>query len=264
MRIMTWNLWHHFGPWEQRERAIMATIREQAPDIMCLQEVHTADRQAEQLAEALGFDVAVTVGQWNMGNAIVSRWPIVRSGQVALPNALGEPAHRKALFAVIETPWGQWPVVCTHLDHRFDESNVRRLQVDALSDLVLELRGDPTVDRPVLIGGDFNAVPDSDEIRRLTGRSEVRHRNMVWSDFWEQKGSGDGHTWSDSNEYLAEANWPNRRLDYLFVTWPRPKPIGNPSRVWLAGVDPVDGVQASDHFAIVADVVTMKAESSSD
>jgi hypothetical protein len=43
------------------------------------------------------------------------------------------------------------------------------------------------------------------------------------------------------------------------VTWPRPKTLGNPIRVWLAGVEPVGGVQASDHFAVVADVLTERS-----
>ena len=264
MRVMTWNLWHHFGPWLERQVAIEIVIRNEDPDVLFLQEVHTTDQQAENLATKLGYQSAVTTSPWSMGNAILSRWPIIRFGQVALPNAAGEPAHRRALWAVLETPWGQWPVIGTHLDHRFDESHVRQLQVDAISDLVLTLRTDPTADLPVLIGGDFNAVPDRDEIRRLTGRTAVKNRNVVFADMWELKGDGPGHTWSDRNEYLANANWPNRRLDYLFVTWPRPKPLGNPVRVWLAGVEPVGGVQASDHFAVVADVLTERSGDSNE
>ena len=264
MRLMTWNIWHHFGPWQERQLAIEHVIRTENPDVLFMQEVHTSERQAENLATQLGYNAAVTTSPWNMGNAILSRWPIVRFGQVALPNAAGEPAHRRALWAVLETPWGEWPVIGTHLDHRFDESHVRQLQVDAISDLVLTLRNDPTADLPVLIGGDFNAVPDSDEIRRLTGRSEVKNRNVVFADMWELKGDGLGHTWSDRNEYLANANWPNRRLDYLFVTWPRPKPVGNPVRAWLAGVEPVARVQASDHFAVVADVLTVRSGDAND
>jgi len=38
------------------------------------------------------------------------------------------------------------------------------------------------------------------------------------------------------------------------VSWPRPKPLGNPRRAWLAGVDPVDGVWPSDHAAVVVDL----------
>jgi len=156
---------------------------------------------------------------------------------------------------VAATPWGDWPFGCTHLAHRFDESDVRVAQVDVIADHLRDLRGDPAHDRPVIVGGDFNAVPDSDEIRRLTGRTAVRHRNLVLNDVWEQCGEGAGHTWSGTNPYQADANWPNRRIDYLFVTWPRPKPAGHPRRAWLAGVDAVNGVQPSDHYAVVADFV---------
>ena len=33
MRVMTWNLWWRFGAWEQRQRAIVETIRRADPDV---------------------------------------------------------------------------------------------------------------------------------------------------------------------------------------------------------------------------------------
>ncbi|MEY3797421.1 MAG: hypothetical protein RLZZ170_1435, partial [Actinomycetota bacterium] len=143
MRLMTWNIWHHFGPWQERQVAIEQVIAHENPDVLFLQEVHTTERQAENLAAKLGYHAAVTTSPWSMGNAILSKWPVIRFGQVQLPNAAGEPAHRRALYAILDTPWGEWPVIGTHLDHRFDESHVRQLQVDAISDLVLTLRTDP-------------------------------------------------------------------------------------------------------------------------
>ena len=62
--------------------------------------------------------------------------------------------------------------------------------------------------------------------------------------------------WSAANPYLADSTMPERRIDYLLVSWPRPRPLGNPMRCWLAGVAPVDGVQPSDHYAVAADLVT--------
>ena len=48
---MTWNLWWRFGNWEQRQRAIVDTIREADPDVVCLQEVwKPADMAAVQAA----------------------------------------------------------------------------------------------------------------------------------------------------------------------------------------------------------------------
>ncbi|MFM1752088.1 MAG: hypothetical protein RL119_1050 [Actinomycetota bacterium] len=260
MRILTWNLWWRFGPWEQRQKAIEEVLRRQEADVIFLQEVRITDGQAERLADVLGLSAVVSSGSYEMGNALISRWPIIEHDAVSLPDQHGNPAHRRALWALIETPWGAWPMISTHLDHRFDESATRQKQVDAVADLALSLRKKSEL--PVLIGGDFNAVPDSDEIRRLTGRSPVRHANLVFADMWELQGAGPGHTWSGLNPYLADANWPNRRLDYLFVSWPRPKPAGHPRQVWLAGTGPIDGVQASDHFAVVADVDVPDSETS--
>lgn len=280
LRVMTWNLWYEFGPFERRREAIGRVIARENPDIVCLQEVfcrrigtevHTF---ADDLARDLGMNCFVSDGPWfprlssdnageetAMGNAILSRWPIASHGQVTLPGKDSDAGYRKAVHVRVDTPWGAWPFVCTHLNHRFDESAVRVRQVDALADLVHELRGDPNADPPVIVGGDFNAVPDSDEIRRLTGRTGPRHTNLVLSDVWEQCGEGTGFTWRSDNEYQTDANWPNRRLDFLFVSWPRPKPMGHPRRAWLAGVEPelVEGrhVQASDHVAVVADFRTV-------
>jgi endonuclease/exonuclease/phosphatase family metal-dependent hydrolase len=119
---------------------------------------------------------------------------------------------------------------------------------------VNQLRVDPQVEMPILMAGDFNAVPDSDEIRMLTGRSEPAIEGLVFTDLWEVAGEGPGHTWRRDNPYIADSTWPNRRLDYLFMSWPRPRPLGNPIEVWLAGVDAVGGVHPSDHAAVVADV----------
>ena len=279
MRVLTWNLWYEFGPWESRQLAIRRVIEREDPDVICLQEVFCTRTStstysfADRLANELGHHSVTSDGPWfprrestvageetAMGNAIISRWPIESHGQIALPGKDDDAGYRKAVHARIATPWGSWPIVSTHLNHRFDESAVRLRQVDALTDLIVELRGDSATDLPVVVGGDFNAVPDSDEIRRLTGRTTTRHANLVLSDVWEQCGDGTGQTWRSDNRYQSDANWPNRRLDYVFVSWPRPKPMGHPSRAWLTGVEPedVDGlsVQPSDHAAVVVDLRT--------
>ena len=255
MRVMTWNVWWKFGPYAERQPAIGRVLATENPDVLMLQEVSRDDEQAQRIAHELGFHVVITQDRWPMANAILARWPLRDVEQISLPGLDGADGPRRFLTAIADTPTGAWPLGCTHLAHRFDESDVRSVQVDAIADHVLERRGDPTKDHPMIVGGDFNAVPDSDEIRRLTGRTSVRHRNLVFNDVWEQCGEGAGHTWSGANPYQSEANWPNRRIDYLFVTWPRPKPIGHPRRAWLAGIDAVDGTQPSDHYAVVADFV---------
>jgi hypothetical protein len=77
---------------------------------------------------------------------------------------------------------------------------------------------------------------------------------LVFTDLWELAGEGTGHTWRRDNPYLGDSTWPNRRLDYLMVSWPRPRPLGSPASIRLAGLEAVDGVQPSDHAAVVAEI----------
>jgi endonuclease/exonuclease/phosphatase family metal-dependent hydrolase len=269
MRVMTWNLWWRFGPFEQRLSAIIETIRSVDPDIVCLQEVWSDGERdvADELAAALGMhSIRTDPVVWNgesFGNAVIARWPAERIASLPLPNAAGEPGYRLIVAASVATPWGSWPVASTHLDHRFDASAARQLQVRHLLELGIEWRGDPTTDLPLILGADLNAVPDSDEVRLLTGRSPGVD-GIVFSDVWEQVGNGPGHTWRAENPYSTDSAWPNRRLDSLLVSWPRPKPVGNPTRVWNVATAPVDVsdgvgdelVWPSDHAAVVADFVT--------
>ncbi len=262
---MTWNLWWRFGPWEQRQRAIVETIRAVSPDVVCLQEVWVEgdDDLASTIAAELGAHCVRSdaIGRHSVGfaNAVLSRWPLERIADEPLPQRDGSPGHRRVVAATADSPWGAWPVASTHLDHRFDESSTRMLQAGRLLELAADWRGDATTDLPVVLGGDLNALPDSDEVRLLTGR-RAGVAGIVMSDAWEHCGDGLGATWQRDNPYTAGSAWPERRIDYVMVSWPRPKPTGNPIRASIAGTGPVDvdgvDVWASDHAAVVVDLVT--------
>ena len=265
-RVLTWTMWWQFGPWRERQAAILSVLREQQPDIICLQEVWGQEGgldQADWLGEELNMYVARTDGPWyeggvSLGNAILSRWPIVQWQVHRLPDVTGAPSYRRAVFAQVETPHGRWWVVSTHLDYQFDASATRMAQCEALCALVDSLREDPDNENPIIMCGDFNAVPDSDEIRMLTGRREPAIPGLVFTDLWEVAGEGSGFTWRRDNPYIDNSTWPNRRLDYIFVSWPRPRPLGNPENIWLAGVEPTGGVMPSDHAAVVADICMLE------
>lgn len=261
LRVMTWNLWWHFGPWEERQSLILDTIRSTDADVVCLQEVWSDedDDQLDHLADTLEMYAVRTdpvfYGGQSFGSAVMSRWPMQRVADERLPRSDGEASHRRVVAAVVETPFGPWPIASTHLDHRFDRSADRTAQMRRLMELATQWRGDPAEDLPVIIGADANAVADTDEIRMSTGRSPGVD-GIVLSDVWEQVGTGSGETWLRDNPYSPDSAWPDRRIDYLFVSWPRPKPVGNPISAWIVGHGGDADVWPSDHLAVVADFVT--------
>jgi len=262
MRVLTWNLWWKFGPWEDRQPAIAAELGAVAPDIALFQEVWATEGedQATILAEDCGLEVVRSRrpdGEAHrFGNAILSRWPIEHLETVVLPAPEGKPSHRSAMAARVMTPSGPWVVVVTHLAWQYNESELRERQLDEVTALARRHRSDDENAPPVVLAGDLNAQPESDEIRRLTGLSRPYGDGTVFTDCWAAVGEGDGHTWSRDNPNSAEALWPRRRLDYVLVAWPRPKPLGNPLAASLVGVDPHDGVVGSDHYGVLVELDT--------
>ena len=53
---------------------------------------------------------------------------------------------------------------------------------------------------------------------------------------------------------MTEALLPDKRIDYILVGRPRRGGAGHVVGCAIAGVEPVDGVVASDHYAVVADL----------
>src|SRR6185312_6967037 len=58
VRIVTWNIWARYGPWERRAPVILETLRGLEPDIVGLQEVWDDGERnhAREIADALGFE----------------------------------------------------------------------------------------------------------------------------------------------------------------------------------------------------------------
>ena len=56
-RVVTWNVWGLYGPWQEREAAIASTLQEASPDLLVLTESWAKgdDSQCERLAVPLGL-----------------------------------------------------------------------------------------------------------------------------------------------------------------------------------------------------------------
>jgi endonuclease/exonuclease/phosphatase family metal-dependent hydrolase len=101
--------------------------------------------------------------------------------------------------------------------------------------------------------GDFNAPPDSDEIRMLTGLTAACR--VAWRDAWEAAGPGEpAHTWSNANPWAAPMLLRDGRIDYVFVGPFGAGGRGQPVAARLVGREPVGGVVASDHYGVLADL----------
>ncbi len=263
LRVATWNLWWRFGPWEARQEPIATVLAQADADLIGLQEVWVEQggaNQARVLGERLGLHVAHGDLVFRNGlaftNAVLTRWPVRRRHVVALPTATGARSHRQIVAVELDSPWGPLVFATTHFDWQFDASLTRQAQAAALSRLVAGLRPDPAVGYPAVVTGDLNATPHSDELRMLTGARPPAVPGLTFVDAWEAAGDGPGHTWNRANPHLVDATFPNRRLDYVLTSWPRPKPLGSCDAVRLLGTEPVGGITASDHFGVVAELRT--------
>ncbi len=279
MRVLTWNLWWRYGPWQQRHEAIAAVLADVAPDVCGLQEVWSAGEEnlAANLAARLGMHwcwVSIPVRprpvdrggsptgeKLRIGNAILSRWPITAQAEITLPIDGHTDEHRVAAHARIEAPGGAFPFFTTHLSYGLGLSALRVQQVRAVAGFMAE-HGDDGCAYPPVITGDFNADPDSDELRLLGGvLTEPAAPGVVLVDAWRYAPAGDpGFSWDLHNGYQAESMIPDSRIDYILVGAGR-EGRGQVRSVNLAGTGPVkinDGreVWPSDHFAVVADLAS--------
>jgi endonuclease/exonuclease/phosphatase family metal-dependent hydrolase len=270
MRVVTWNLWWRFGPWEARQKAILSVLRELAPDVVGLQEVWAAggENLAEWLAEELGMHwtwaASPAPERWqrrigdatvDIGNAVLSRWPVVAQDVLRLPAPTDVDDGRLALYARLAAPGHQVPFFTAHLASPLHASAVRREQVTALAEFVAAHR-DGTGFPPV-VTGDFNAWPDSDEIRLFGGyRTAPVVPGQVFFDAWEYADpAAPSATWDTANPYVHPGLSPSVRLDYIHVGGPAgPGGVGTVRGVHRAGHGPVNGVWPSDHAAVVADL----------
>jgi endonuclease/exonuclease/phosphatase family metal-dependent hydrolase len=257
-RAATLNIWSRFGPWEERLVALRHGLRELAPDVIGMQEVLRDANldQAALVSEGLGYAIAWGQASENhgfpTGNAILSRWPVARTEVIPLPNG-GSDESRSVVFAELASPFGKVPAFCTHLNWKLHHGHVRQLQVKALAEAVERLA--PLEGFPPLVFGDFNAEPDSDEIRYLRGLTGLGGPCVYFADAFGTAGDGSpGVTFSKRNPYAGPLREPERRIDYIFVRGPDDAQRGEPREARVCFDQPHEGTFPSDHFGVVATI----------
>jgi endonuclease/exonuclease/phosphatase family metal-dependent hydrolase len=263
LRVLTLNLWNLSGGWRERRDEILLWLRQLEPDVVCLQEV-VADVSGERntarwLAARSGYD-GVAFGGFEaradlvFGNAVLARSPLVHEGVHLLP-AEPRPGDVQRLLVHARTAEGI-DVFCTHLTSLYPSGRLRERQVVRIDELVSEW-ADPASPLPPILAGDFNAEPDSTEVRFLTGSTSLDGRSTYFQDAWRVAGGREpGWTWSNENPFAAAEFEPDRRIDYVFAGWRRDDGRGRIAACSVVCDRPLTGTWPTDHFGLLADIVT--------
>lgn len=259
VRVVTWNVWGRYGAGhEARQAGLEGMLAQVEPDVICLIESwrHGTSNQPERIANGLNLPYHHFTGDWQQedwvsGIGLVCRWPMSEPQYRPLRAEDGT-GNGQALHVTVSGERGPIELFAVTLDYPLDASAIRQNQVRQLIRFVGEVSSRRDL---VIVCGDFNAGPDSDEIRMLTGRAAVASPRMVFYDSWEMAGDGSpGFTWSNRNPLAAVGLYPDRRFDYIFSAWPRRGGVGRPVNCQVLGIRPPEQDQISDHYGLLADL----------
>jgi endonuclease/exonuclease/phosphatase family metal-dependent hydrolase len=244
LRVMTVNVHKGFSFLNRRFvlRELRDAVREVAADLVFLQEIHGTRQGADASAPHAGFDgphyefladeiwPAFAYGQnavttrGDHGNALLSKYPIVRHENVDVSAATHE--KRGLLHCALRVPGSADIVhaICVHLGLR---QSHRNRQLQQLCDLV---EHHIPKSEPLLVAGDFNDW-------RAKAHALLMHCAGLDEVFVEAHGQA-------ARTYPARL--PLLRLDRIYVRGVRGhSPLALPVRPWN---------QLSDHAPIAAEI----------
>jgi endonuclease/exonuclease/phosphatase family metal-dependent hydrolase len=262
--VLTLNLFGQGGGWTDRRSVLVRGLCELRPDLVAFQEPIVSNGY-DQVVDLLGSEYQIAHANLGLasasdhqGTAIASRWPLKEVHEVDLhltPRTADFPCT--TLVAEVAAPMPIGPLLfVNHLPSwQLSFEHERQLQAVAAARFVEDI-----VDRRnlhVVLAGDLDADPDAASVRFWTGRQALDSMSVCYRDAWESAHPGEpGYTFTPENGLMNDWDWPFRRIDYLMV---RCGEHGGPTldiaECVLAFSEPVDGVWASDHFGVVADLV---------
>ena len=234
LRILSYNIHHAEGVDGKLDvPRIAQVILSVDPDLVALQEVDkntirtgkvNQDIELSRLTKmnsVFGSNITFQGGQY--GNAILSKFPIIKNKNFLLPNVdSGE--QRGLLQSQIQISNKENVLFfSTHLDHR--RSDTERLASAKAINQIIGLDNKS----PAILAGDFNDVPDSPTLKEL------------------------GKVWLRTNKKILRtipASKPSRQIDYIFV---------QPKERWkIIESQVLDEDTASDHRAIFSIIELIK------
>ena len=261
-RVLTFNvLTMRDASGERRHVVARELVRAANADVVALQEV-TRSPDCDQAADLVGPGYTIldvpggdpTYG----GECLASRLPVERSWTSDLPIAehAGRPMHAAALAVEVIAPPPVGPLLCVHHKgtYELDGEYVRERQALATARFVDQIAADV----PVVLLGDFNAAPDAASMRFLTGRQSLDGYSVRYEDAWATAHpDDDGHTFSPRNPLVRAGQMPlerGRRIDHILVRSGPHGPLLDVAACDVVFDQAVDGVWASDHFGLLAEL----------
>ena len=269
VRVLTLNLWQRYGAWADRRSVLIDGLRTLQPDLVVFAESIKTD-EYDQVADLLGpgFNVAhQNVRDPNgMGISIASRWPLGEVHEVDLnvtPRTLGFPCTTLVAEVIAPEPVGPLLFVNHFPNFQLNFEHERELQAVAAARFVEEHIGQSN--RQVVMVGDLDADPNAASTRFWSGRQSLFGMSVCYRDAWESTHPEDpGHTFTPCNPLVRDGvvkdmrpfrDWPFRRIDYIFVRFGAHGGLALDVAACERIFDePINGVWASDHFGLVADL----------
>ncbi|TDO51643.1 endonuclease/exonuclease/phosphatase family metal-dependent hydrolase [Kribbella sp. VKM Ac-2527] len=259
LRILTLNVGGFDGA-PERQALLRKGIADIAPDLVALQNVARTEER-DQLSELLGDTPLYGTHQLDVlqassvGTALASRWQPTDVTGIQLPG--DENGVANALAADIPLPGGlRLAFLAVKPTWRLDAEAVRCKQARAIADL--DARRRQAV--PSIIAGDFDATPDADCMRYLTGRAAIDGHSVYYHDAWAIAGDGSpGYTWTSENELATPVieqvvgqTAHARRIDHVLVGSWHAHP-GYAARIRSCRVALTDP-PVSQHYGVVVDL----------
>ena len=258
LRVVTYNVLGPANPlWERRLPVIAAALRRLDADVVALQEVPVGDTDLVHQLVDPSFAVRPFSGTApdGVGGLLATRWPhrLVdeldqRVDEQSLPWAA-------TLLVELETPVGRTLVAHHKPSWPFTAEHEREQQALAAARL-LERHAAGAQHAVVL--GDLDATPDAASVQFLRGRRSLAGASVCYTDAWEIAHPGEpGHTFSAENPLVRAgevATAVSRRIDYVLVRGGAHGPSLEVLSCERLLDGPAEGVWASDHYGVVADL----------
>jgi len=232
VKTMTYNIYGARSGGIPDLQAIADVIRRADPELVALQEVDKFTTRnekngdiARELARLTNMDYffakAIDTYGGAYGDAVLSKLPVKekKAYNLEVDPALGG-ERRSVARVLVEKEGRQFYFISTHFDHLGDERNrIRQAQ-----DFVALAK---TFDKPVIVGGDFNALPTSNTIGIVRGHFSLGCLN------------------GDCTQFTFSTASPNRTIDYLMYA-----PLNAFSTRLYSVYDWAN--KESDHFPVLA------------